>query len=57
VQSQYGKAADLLLANGCYVTIADVKDVIVAQAGYSNWVHEPPALFTARFGALKLSGP
>jgi peptide/nickel transport system substrate-binding protein len=56
VQADYGKAGDLEVANGCFDTIADVKDVIVADAGYSNWVHEPPALFTVRFGALKLSG-
>jgi peptide/nickel transport system substrate-binding protein len=56
VIAHYGKAADLLVANGCYITIADVKDVIVAQAGYSNWVHQPPALFTVRMGALKLTG-
>jgi peptide/nickel transport system substrate-binding protein len=55
VQADYGKAGDLEVANGCFDSIADVKDVIVAQAGYSNWVHEPPALFTVRFGALKLS--
>ena len=53
-QAHYGKAGDLLVANGCFITIADVKDVIVAQAGYSNWVHQPPALFTVRMGALKL---
>jgi len=54
VQTDYGKAGDLLVASGCFDTIADVKDVVVADAGYSNWVHEPPALFTVRFGALKL---
>jgi peptide/nickel transport system substrate-binding protein len=56
VQAHYGKAGDAQVANGCFDSIADVKDVIVAQAGYSNWVHQPPALFTVRFGALKLSG-
>ena len=52
VQQLYGAAGEALVANGCFVTIADVKDVIVADAGYSNWVHQPPALFTVRFGAL-----
>jgi peptide/nickel transport system substrate-binding protein len=56
VQADYGKAGDLEVASGCFDSIADVKDVIVAQAGYSNWVHQPPALFTVRMGALKLSG-
>jgi peptide/nickel transport system substrate-binding protein len=56
VEADYGKAGDLEAANGCFITIADVKDVIVAAAGYSGWVHQPPALFTIRFGQLKLSG-
>jgi hypothetical protein len=30
--------------------------VIVAYAGYSGWYHQPPTLFTVRFGLLKLSG-
>lgn len=56
IQADYGRAGDLLAASGCFDTIADVKDVVVADAGYSNWVHEPPALYTVRFGDLKLSG-
>lgn len=56
VEAHYAKAGDLEVTNGCFLTIADVKDVIVADAGYSNWIHQPPALFTVRFGALKLSG-
>ena len=56
MQTAYGKAGDLLVSSGCFDSIADVKDVVVAQAGYSNWVHQFPTLFTVRFGDLKLSG-
>jgi peptide/nickel transport system substrate-binding protein len=56
VQSHYAKAADLEVASGCFDTIADVKDVVVAAAGYSNWYHQPPSLFTVKFGLLKTSG-
>ncbi|HEY2304071.1 MAG TPA: ABC transporter substrate-binding protein [Acidimicrobiales bacterium] len=56
VQAHYAKAADLQVAYGCFDTIADVKDVVVAAAGYSGWYHQPPSLFTVKFGLLKLSG-
>jgi peptide/nickel transport system substrate-binding protein len=55
VQTHYGKAGDLLVAAGCFDTIADVKDVIVADAGYSNWYHQPPTLYSVKFGFLKVS--
>jgi peptide/nickel transport system substrate-binding protein len=55
IQAAYGQAGDLLVASGCFDTIADVKDVVVADAGYSNWYHQPPALFSVQFGLLKLS--
>jgi peptide/nickel transport system substrate-binding protein len=56
VQAHYGKAGDLVVASGCFDSIADVKDVVVADAGYSNWVHRPPTVFSFELGALKLSG-
>jgi hypothetical protein len=56
IQSHYAKAADLQVSNGCFDSIADVRDIVVADAGYSNWYHQGPALFTVKFGALKLSG-
>ncbi len=54
IQTDYGKAGDLIAAAGCFVTIADVKEVVVAAAGYTNFVHQEPSLFTIRFGDLKL---
>ena len=56
IQTAYGKAGDALVSSGCFIGIADVKDVVVAQAGYSNWIHQLPSVFTVRFGDLKLSG-
>jgi peptide/nickel transport system substrate-binding protein len=53
IQASYAKAGDLLIASGCYITIADVKEVIVAKAGYSGFTHQMPSLFTIRFGDLK----
>jgi peptide/nickel transport system substrate-binding protein len=53
VQAHYAKAGDLEVASGCFISIADVKDVVVSVAGYSNWVHQLPSLFTVRFGDLK----
>jgi len=55
VQAHYGKAGDLEVASGCFDSIADVKDVVVADAGYSNWYHQPPTLYSVKFGVLKLS--
>jgi peptide/nickel transport system substrate-binding protein len=51
-----GQAGDDITAQGCYLNIADIRDVIVADAGYSNWYHQLPTLFTVKFGLLKLSG-
>jgi peptide/nickel transport system substrate-binding protein len=55
VQADYGQAGDDLVASGCFIGIADVKDVVVADAGYSNWWHAPPTLFSVKFGVMKLS--
>jgi len=55
VQAAYGQAGDLLAADACEDNIADVQDVVVADAGYSNWYHQPPTLFSVKFGLLKLS--
>lgn len=54
VIANYAKAGDLLQKSGCFITVADIKEVIVAKAGYSNWVHQLPTLFTVRFGDLGL---
>jgi peptide/nickel transport system substrate-binding protein len=52
VQSNYAQAADLLVESACFINIADVKEVVVSHAGYGNWQHQLPTLFTVRFGVL-----
>ena len=55
IKADYAKAGDALVASGCFIGIADVKEVIVAKKGYTNFVHQLPTLFTIRFGDLKTS--
>jgi peptide/nickel transport system substrate-binding protein len=38
--ADYGKAGDLLVKNGTFVTIADVNDTFLARAGISGWKHQ-----------------
>jgi peptide/nickel transport system substrate-binding protein len=54
VQAHYGAAGDLLQKQDCFDYIADVKEVIVAQAGYTNFVHQLSNLFTVKFWLLQL---
>jgi hypothetical protein len=49
-----GQAGDDITAQGCYLNIADIRDVIVADAGYGSWYHQLPTLFTVKFGLLGL---
>lgn len=56
VQTYDGQASSDITAQGCYLAIADVQEVVVADAGYANVVHQPPTLFTVKFGVLKTSG-
>jgi peptide/nickel transport system substrate-binding protein len=52
IQTSYAKAGDLFVDSGCFSSIADVKEVIVAKKGYGSFVHQLPTLFTVRFGDL-----
>jgi peptide/nickel transport system substrate-binding protein len=56
IATDYGRAGDLIAQSGCFITIADVKETIVARKGYTNYVHQLPTLFTIRFGDLKSAG-
>ena len=56
IDAAYGRAGDLLAQSGCYITIADVKETVVARKGYTDYVHQLPTLFTIRFGDLKSAG-
>jgi peptide/nickel transport system substrate-binding protein len=53
IEAAYAKAGDAVVASGCFPTIADVKEVVVARKGYTGFVHQEPTLFTIRFGDLK----
>lgn len=52
VQDSYAKAGDLLVDSGCFITIADAKEVIVAKKGYAGFIHQMPTLNTIRFKDL-----
>ena len=56
IATDYGKAGDLIAQSGCFDTIADVKETVVARKGYTGYVHQLPTLFTIRFGDLKSAG-
>ena len=53
MQSLYSQAGGLIGDSGCFDTIADVKETVVARTGYAGYVHQLPTLFTIRFGDLK----
>lgn len=52
MQADYGKAGDALIQDGCFITVADVKEVVVAKSAYKNFVHQLPTVFTVRFADL-----
>ena len=54
VTAQYQKAGDLIVKSGCFVTIADDKEVVVAKQGYGHFTHQEPTLNTVRFGDLTI---
>jgi peptide/nickel transport system substrate-binding protein len=56
VQTHYAASVDAIVAAGCVVNIADVREVIVANKAYSGFVHQLPTLFTIKFGLLKVGG-
>jgi len=53
IATAYGKAGDLIAQSGCFDTIADVKETVVARKGYTGYVHQLPTLFTIRFADLR----
>jgi peptide/nickel transport system substrate-binding protein len=56
VEANYGKAGDLIASSGCFITIADVRETVVARKGYAGFVHQLPTLFTIRFKDLTPAG-
>ncbi len=53
VQADYGKAGDILAKTGCYVSLADVKEEVVARKGLTGFVHQLPTAYTVRLQDLK----
>lgn len=49
----YGQAGDKVLASGCYVTIADTKELVVARKGITGFTHQLPTAYTVRVADLK----
>ena len=53
VEKFYGEAGDLLAASGCFITLADVKEIVVARKGLTGFVHQLPTAYTIRLKDLK----
>ncbi|MDQ1702652.1 MAG: peptide/nickel transport system substrate-binding protein [Frankiaceae bacterium] len=53
--ADYGKAAELYSASGCWVDIADVQETVVARAGLTGFTHQLATTFTVRLADLKNS--
>jgi peptide/nickel transport system substrate-binding protein len=52
MQQYYGQAGDQIAASGCYTTIADNLDVVVARQGITGFVHQIPTPYTVRLKDL-----
>jgi peptide/nickel transport system substrate-binding protein len=53
VQKYYGDAGDKLAASGCFITLADNREIIVARKGLTGFVHQLPTAYTIRLKDLK----
>ena len=53
VNKYYGAAGDLLSASGCFITIADNNEIVVARNGLTGFVHQLPTAYTIRLKDLK----
>jgi peptide/nickel transport system substrate-binding protein len=53
--ADYGQAASLYAASGCWVDLADVQETVVARAGLTGFTHQLPTVFTVRIADLKNS--
>ena len=51
--ADYGKAGNLLVKLGCFIDIADVKDVIVARAGLTGFYHVPSIPWALNLATLR----
>ncbi len=53
VQKYYGEAGDILAKTGCFITIADNNEIVVARDGLTGFVHQLPTAYTLRLKDLK----
>lgn len=57
IQQDYAKAGTLVADSGEWISIADVKDTVVAAKGITGWFHQPPTVDTVVLGLLHPSRP
>jgi peptide/nickel transport system substrate-binding protein len=53
VDKYYGQAGDLIAASGCFITLADNREIVVARTGLTGFVHQLPTAYTIRLKDLK----
>ncbi len=53
IQSDYAEAGKLVAQSGEWISIADVKDTVVAWKGITGWYHQLPTAFTVVLGDLR----
>ncbi len=56
IQADYAKAGELVADSGEWISIADVRDTVVAAKGITGWYHQPPTADTVVLGLLHYSG-
>ena len=49
----YGESGDAIVASGCYTTLADNKEIVVARKGITGFTHQLPTSYTVRLKDLK----
>jgi peptide/nickel transport system substrate-binding protein len=52
VDDAYGKAGDRIAQDGCFIDVADVKDVIVTRTGLTGFYHVPSIPWALKLAAL-----
>jgi peptide/nickel transport system substrate-binding protein len=56
IQQDYAQAGTLVANSGEWISIADVKDVVVSSAGISGWYFQLPTADTVKLGELTYTG-
>jgi peptide/nickel transport system substrate-binding protein len=56
IQSDYAQAGALVAASGEWISIADVRDVVVSHAGVAGWYFQLPTADTVVLGDLTYTG-